>query len=112
MPCITKAPLASGAFSLMVVAPLPIPCPRKRGEGKDLERDLVVELLVKAALGRGLAAAARRIRVAALRPAVIRLAVLLHAGARTSGAPVEHGEIAVEALQHDLGGITILSVLA
>src|SRR5262249_36762366 len=57
-----------------------------------------------------LALAARGIRIARL--PVVGLAVLLHAGAGSAATPVEHGQVAVEALQHDLGRVAVLPVLA
>src|SRR5436190_22726950 len=77
-----------------------------------LERDLVVDGLVEAlAAGGGGTLGA----VAVARRGVAGLVVLVHAGAGAgtgAAAGVEHGEHAVEALQHDLGGVAILAVLA
>ena len=54
-------------------------------------------------------------RCRCLRRRVAGLIVLVHAGAGTrsgAAAGIEHGEHAVEALQHDLGGVAVLAVLA
>src|SRR5262245_46243910 len=40
------------------------------------------------------------------------MVVVLHAHAGASAAAVEHGQRAVEALQHDFGGVAVLAVLA
>src|SRR5262245_7553446 len=77
-----------------------------------LERNLVVDGLVEA-----FAAPARRTLGGAVgRGGVARLVVLVHAGLRASAGTratrIEHGEHAVEALQHHLGGVAVLAVLA
>src|SRR5262249_45343664 len=102
-----RSPNPSNAQACRVcAAPNGIASPRP-----SLERDLVVDLLVVAALASALAATRRAIAVASSR--VLRLVVLVHAGRGPAAGStrVQHGQDAVEVLQHHLGGVAVLAVL-
>src|SRR5262245_58618198 len=68
-----------------------------------LERDLVVEIVAGAGHGRLALARGRAGRAEVGRAVVVGLAA---AGA------IQHGELRIEALQHDLGGVALLGRLA
>src|SRR5262249_27998402 len=75
------------------------------------EGDFVVNRLVEIGL-RTAAATPAAATIAVARGAVIPVVVILHAEAGTAAATVEHGQCAVEALQHALVRITVLAILA
>src|SRR5262245_16809879 len=75
------------------------------------EGDLVVDGLVEIGL-RAAATAPAAPPIAIAWSTVIPVLVILHAKVGAAAAAVEHGERAVVALQHDLGRIAVLAVLA
>src|SRR5262245_17588108 len=93
-------------------SPLPLEPVRVGKAARNSEGDLVVDGLVEIGL-RAAATAPAAPPIAIAWGTVIPVLVILHAkvGAAAAAA-VEHGERAVEALQHDLGRIAVLAVLA
>src|SRR6185312_11292972 len=71
------------------------------------ERDLVVHVVALAATGARHCRAARRGRTGRA-----EIAAAVGAGARArAAAAVEHGQVRIEALQHDLGRVAVVAVL-
>src|SRR5262245_57886852 len=81
--------------------------PVRDGIGSWLERDLVVHVatLTTGAHRHGLAC----LRTGGAKIAAARLGA--EVAAATAAGPVEHLELRIEALQHDLGRVAVLSVL-
>src|SRR6266702_3727703 len=86
-------------------SPVPFSCPGPASEPCALERNLVVHVAA-------LAAGADRHRLTRLRTGGAEIAATrLGAEVATAAHLVEHGELRVEALQHDLGRVAVLPVL-